>query len=274
MKRSLRRAPRFLAPLVVVVAISAVAATTAFAGHGGGCNVSGVCLTGDGTIVGTSNNDQLTALNGQDTIWGLGGSDTIKLGTGMDVVDAGGACTPGVMTGKVYPNGFPAGQYCAHQSTAPYGNTTIDSAGTSGQDVVYTNGCASTGSPSATATVTLGNGSDVVYSNGGPNSITLGNGSDTVYAANECHGATLIKVGTGSNTIYAQNGLVDTIYCGSSHTTVYGDHIDKFAKGSQCTIKYTAPPAADRRWVRIHRSVKHRAHHRSHGRRHRRARRG
>jgi len=166
-------------------------------------------LSGDGTIVGTSGQDSITAGNGDDTIWGLGGGDHIKAGNGNDVIDADGNCPPGVGSG-VYPDGLPAGEYCEH---GPFAE-------------------------SATATISAGNGNDVVYGGGGPNNIKLGNGADTVYGGLRTDniavgrgidfiqngaGPDTIKTGAhGGGTIYANNGKRDFVTCATPNSyTVY-----------------------------------------------------
>jgi Ca2+-binding RTX toxin-like protein len=184
---------------VIAVAVLAIAAPAALAAS----------LVGDGTIVGTAGQDFITAGNGNDTIWGLGGGDQIKAGMGNDMIDADGACPDGVQSGD-YPNGLPSGDYCEHGQFPE----------------------------SATASITAGNGNDVVYGGGGPNNIKLGNGSDTVYGGLSTDnitvgggtdtvengiGADNIKTGAGGGgTIYANNGQRDLVTCAKPNSyTVY-----------------------------------------------------
>jgi Ca2+-binding RTX toxin-like protein len=205
---------RLLAATAVLVLASSVA--VAFAAN----------LSGDGTIVGTTGNDNIKAGDAQDTIWGLGGSDNITAGTGQDVVDAGGKCQAGVKSG-VYPNGLPSSSYCQHGPGGTCGTDNIKAS--SGQDVVWGN-CGPNN-------ITLGGGQDTVYGYGGPNVIKVGNGQDTIYLYDTA-GASSVNTGTGQDIVYAQNGVVDTINCGSTATTVYADRNDKT---SNCTVKYTKP---------------------------------
>jgi Ca2+-binding RTX toxin-like protein len=185
-------------------------------------------LSGDGTFVGTSGNDNINAANGNDTIYGLGGSDSINAGTGNDLIDAGGSCPAGVAKGTRYPNGLPNGQYCEDGPVTPCGSDSINAG--SGSDVIWGN-C-------GTNAISVGSGKDTVYGYG-KGTINVGNGNDTIYAYDTA-GAYSIRTGTGTDTVFAQNKVVDTINCGSTHTTVYADKNDKT---SGCTVKTTAPPA-------------------------------
>src|ERR1700726_590720 len=67
-------------------------------------------VTGDGTLIGTTGNDNINAGNGNDTVYGLGGLDSINAGNGNDVIDGNGKCPPGVKSGD-YPHGLPNGEY-------------------------------------------------------------------------------------------------------------------------------------------------------------------
>jgi Ca2+-binding RTX toxin-like protein len=183
-------------------------------------------LSGDGTIVGTNGNDNINAGNGNDTIWGLGGSDSINAGNGSDVIDGGGSCPPGVTSG-VYPSGLPGGAYCEHGPVKPCGSDNINAG--NGNDTIWGN-C-------GVNNINVGSGTDTVYAYGGPNSINVGNGSDTVYLY-DTSGASALSTGSGKDVVYAQNGVVDTINCGSKNTTVYADKNDKT---SNCTVLYTSP---------------------------------
>jgi Ca2+-binding RTX toxin-like protein len=190
-------------------------------------------LSGDGTLVGTTGNDNIAAGNGDDTVWGLGGSDNISAGNGNDVIDAGGKCPPGVTSG-VYPHGLPGGQYCQHGPGGKCGTVNIAVAGggsNGGDDTIWGN-CGPNN-----ITVGAGMGNDTIYGYGGPNNISVGNGDDKIYAYDTSGGST-IKTGTGNDFVYAQNGKVDTITCGSKATSVYADRIDKVS--SSCTVKYAS----------------------------------
>jgi hypothetical protein len=107
---------------------------------------------GDGTLVGSTGNDNIIARNGSDTIGWLGGQDSISAGNGNDTIDANGKCPPGIKPGD-YPNGRPAGQYC-EDGQIP-GNY---------QD-----------------NINAGNGNDVTYGGGAHNAINVGSGNDTIY---------------------------------------------------------------------------------------------
>jgi Ca2+-binding RTX toxin-like protein len=213
-------------------------------------------VSGDGTLVGTTGNDTIAAANGNDTIWGLGGSDTITAGFGNDVIDAGGSCPAGLASGD-YPNGLPTGDYCQHGPQPPCGTETISIDGggqTGGNDVIDTNCGANT------VSVSKGQGNDTVNAYGGPNNISLSNGNDTVFLFDTGTGGSSVTTGTGNDVVYAQNGVVDTITCGSKATVVFADRTDNV--GSKCTVKFTPPPAADsvmRAHTRKHRTHKRRS---------------
>lgn len=219
-RRSSRRTRvlRRFGGLVILALVLAVGAGTALAAN----------LSGDGTLVGTSGNDNFNAGNGNDTIYGLGGSDAINAGNGNDLIDGGGACPKGVATGTVYPKGLPNGAYCQDGPVSPCGSDSINAGG--GSDVVW--------GDCGTNSINVGNGKDTVYGYG-KGTINVGNGNDTVYLYDTA-GAYSLSTGSGTDTVYAQNGKVDTINCGSTKTTVYADKSDKT---SGCTVKTTAPPA-------------------------------
>ncbi len=184
-------------------------------------------LNGDGTLVGTSGNDNINAGNSNDTIYGLGGSDSINAGNGNDLVDAGGACPKGLASG-VYPHGLPNGEYCEDGPVSPCGSDNINVG--NGNDTVWGN-C-------GTNSINVGGGKDTVYGYG-KGTINIGDGSDTVYLY-DTSGAYSLSTGNGTDTVYAQNGVVDTINCASKNTTVYADKNDKT---SNCTVILTKPPA-------------------------------
>jgi Ca2+-binding RTX toxin-like protein len=214
-------------------------------------------VSGDGTLVGSTGNDNINAGNGNDTIWGLGGQDSINAGNGNDVIDANGKCPPGIKPGD-YPNGLPAGQYCEHGMSASNNQDNINA----------------------------GNGNDVIYGGGGHNAINVGSGNDTIYggplgdAINVngrntgtdsiflgAGGGNNVSTGTGTTIVYAQNGHVDNISC-HGNTTVYADRVDHT---NGCTkVIFTPPPSRDgARPAAKARSVgKARAHHRRAASRH------
>ena len=212
--------------VVLAVLILGVTAATALAAN----------VTGDGTLVGSTGPDNITAGNQMDIVWGLGTpngtADNISAGNGKDEIDGGGHCT-GVAPGD-YPRGLPGSGSCEHGPTPPNCGTENITAG-SAMDTVWGN-CGPNN-------ITLGSGSDTVYLYGGPNTVTVGNGPDTIDASHETTGPNTITTGSASDVVYAQNGVVDIINCGSSKTTVYADKIDQPSK--KCTVRYTSP-ARDR----------------------------
>jgi hypothetical protein len=166
-------------------------------------------LSGDGVLVGTSGNDNLTALNASgDMIWGLGGNDTLNAGNGNnDVVDGGGSCPPGLKSG-VYPQ-LPAGEYCEHGPVAPCGVDNM-SIGAGSNDVIYGN-CGQN-------SIAGNGGSYTVYGYGTNDNISLsGSGNDVVYV----YAPGNINVGSGTNVVYDNYGASPNINCGSSKTMVY-----------------------------------------------------
>ncbi len=201
---------------MAALAIPAATATVALAAS----------VTGDGTLVGSTGADFITAGTGPDTVWGLGGGDNIKAGNGNDVIDADGKCS-GVNPGD-YPNGLGKSQYCSHQVLVE----------------------------SATSSITAGDGSDVIYGGGGPNNIKVGNGPDTVYGGftsdniivgdghpdviHNGSGPLTAKTGSGGGTIYANNGQKNYVTCMAPNSyTVYATTKD-VVKGC-ATVKYTSP---------------------------------
>jgi hypothetical protein len=214
------------------------------------------------TIFGTTGNDTITAGNGNDHIWGLGGTDSISVGYGNDVIDAGGACNPPQMNTiiNVTPPNY-QDNYCQHGPNTAYcsaGKGTSISlnggGGNGGNSVVYTN-CGPN-----TVTASKGMGNYTYYGYGGPNTFNLGshNGNDTL-TLYDTTGASTVTTGTGNDVVLAQNGVIDTITCGSKSTTVYADKSD--LTSSKCTVKYTPPPARDS--ARGYRVAAHRKHRRS-----------
>lgn len=175
-------------------------------------------VNGDGTLVGTTGNDNIAAGNGNDTIWGLGGTDHISAGGGNDVIDANGKCPPGVKSGD-YPHGLPTGQYCEH-GQIPGSNDSI--AAGNGSDTIYGGG-----GPNQ---ISVGGGADTIY--GGPigDLIAAGNGNDTIFLGKGSgYKGSSVSVGSGTDVIHAQNGVSDTISCGGSKSTVYADKVDSIS---------------------------------------------
>ena len=215
--------------VVLAVLILGVTAASALAAN----------VSGDGTLVGSTGPDNITAGNQKDIVWGLGTpngtTDNISAGNAMDTIDGGGHCT-GVAPGD-YRNGLPGSGSCEDGPTPPNCGTENISAG-SGSDTVFGN-CGPNN-------IALGSGKDAVYLYGGPNTVTVGNGPDTIDASHETTGPNTITTGSASDVVYAQNGVVDIINCGSSSTIVYADKIDKPSK--KCTVRYTS--AAKDRTVR------------------------
>ena len=224
--RTLLRSVRARA-LPIAVAVLAATATAALAAN----------ISGDGTLVGTTGNDNITAGNGNDTVWGLGGSDNIKAGHGNDVIDGGGACPAGLKSGD-YPNGLPSTSYCQHGPHGTCGADNISIAAGSGNDTVWGN-CGPNN-----ISIGAGQGNDTVYGYGGPNNITVGSGDDTIYLY-DTSGASNLTTGVGEKnggggTIYAQSGQADQITCdGKNSYVVYASHKDT-VKGCQ-TVKFTSP---------------------------------
>ena len=217
------RGKRSLTLMAMTAVVLLLAAATALA----------VNLQGDGTLVGSTGNDNINAGNGNDTVWGLGGQDSINAGNGNDVIDGNGMCPPGVHPG-VYPNGLPAGQYCEHGPIP----------GNNGDNI------------------NAGNGNDVIYGGGGHNSINVGSGTDTIFggpigdAINVnghnsgtdniylgSGGGNTVSTAQGTTNVFAQNGHVDTIAC-HGNTTVYADRVDHT---SNCTKVIFTSPAHDRK---------------------------
>lgn len=217
MKRQVAIGRARLSVGILILALVVMAFTAALA--------SAANVSGDGTLVGSTGNDNIKAGDKSDTIWGRGGSDSIVAGTGSDVIDGGGSCPPGLAPGD-YPNGLPSSDYCEHGPSGIFGTDTIKAG--SGSDTVYGNGGAND--------ITLGDGSDVVFAYGGPNNVKVGNGSDTIYA----YGTGDYTTGRGRDTIFAQFSTHDVIKCGSSHTTV--DTVRGANSISRtCTVKFVAP---------------------------------
>lgn len=192
-------------------------------------------LSGDGTLVGTPQNDTINAGNADDTVWGLAGSDTINVGNGNDMVDGDGNCSPGVQ-GNVYPNGLPSGSnYCGHGQQDQNGQNDTINAG-SGNDTIFGGG--------GHNKVNVGSGKDTIY--GGPIGDTINtgaNGHPTIYLG--AGGGNTVNTGTmASGVVYAQNGQKDTINCKTpSSITVYADkHID--VVNGCAKVIYTAPARA------------------------------
>jgi hypothetical protein len=251
---SLRRAVKLPMPVLVVVALGAAfVATAAFAANlsAGNSNV---------TIFGTTGNDNISAGNGDDHVWGFGGSDSINIGYGNDVIDAGGSGTLCPMPSKgqivnVSPPNY-QDNYCQHGPRPTCGSDNINAG--AGNDVVYGN-CGQN-------SINVGKGNNFIYGYGGPNTINVGNGNNTIYLydTNGAGKGSNVSVGNGNNVVYAQNGVLDTINCGSKNTIVYADKTDRT---SNCTVTLTPPHSGDVRGFakhhayRSHRqATRHRAH--------------
>ena len=221
-------------------------------------------FSGNGTIVGTSTADTITAGSGNDTVWGLGGADVIKAGNGNDVIDGDGHCDAGVAPG-VYPHGLPAGDYCEHGPIAGDGGDSITVGG--GNDTVYGGG--------GHNTITVGNGDDTII--GGPLGDTTiagtstGQGNDQIYLGSG-HGYTgsTVTTGAGDDVVHAQNGVKDTITCASGNgTTVYADRSDVVKHCAH--VIYTPDPNPTFRSLKsalTHRAARRNAHKAKHHRRH------
>jgi Ca2+-binding RTX toxin-like protein len=143
---------------------------------------------------------------------------------------------------------LPSSTYCQHGPDGHCGTTNINVTGGGGDDVVYLN-CGQ-----SSLSFARGEGNDTISAAGGPNTINVSNGNDTVDLSADT-GATALTTGTGDDVVLAQNGFVDTVNCGSKHTVVYADRNDKT---SNCTVKFTPPPARDR----VARRTTHRTSHR------------
>ena len=240
---SLRKAGQVLfkkRTLVLATMIVAVAAATAIAAS----------FNGDGTIIGTSGNDSITAGNGNDTVYGLAGSDSISAGNGNDVIDGDGKCDPGVSSG-VYPSGLHQSGGCEHGQ--------VDG-------------------PGQTDTISAGNGSDTVFGGGGNDTISVGSGTDTIYGSNTgnttistgSRGSATVWLGTGTNNVAIGKSPIsavihayiygdtstDTINCNGGNSTAYVNTQDKTSncatvvKNSDLSTRPTPLPARDLRSIR------------------------
>lgn len=210
-----------LGVLLLTLAVMAFTATAALA----------AAVSGDGTLVGSTGNDTITAGKGNDIVWGRGGSDTITAGKGNDVIDGGGSCPAGLAAGD-YPNGLPGTDYCQHGPFGTFGTDNITAG--DGNDTVYGNG----GPNNITIGTSKGQGDDTVFAYGGPNNVTIvSNGNDTINA----YGTGNYSVGTGDNTINAQYHLSGyTISCGSKATIVNLAKGSSNSISSKCTVKTVA----------------------------------
>jgi Ca2+-binding RTX toxin-like protein len=205
-----------------------------------------VTLNGDGTLVGTSGNDSLTAGNGDDIVWGLGGNDTINAGNGNDMIDAGGHC-PADVQGQDFPNGIPGSNQCEHGDQGEQGNTTINA----------------------------GNGNDTIFGGPSGDKINVGNGTSTITLGPGGHNTVNVGLINGmpaagaSGTVNAQNGQPDTINCfGKNTVTVNADQYDTV---NRCAHVNRVHVARDRWASSRKRAVRaHKAKARRHRRRHHR----
>lgn len=215
--------------MVAVVGVFAVAVPAAYAAR----------VTGNGTLVGTTGSDTITAGNGNDTIWGLGGLDLITAGNGNDVIDGNGMCLAGTQSGD-YPNGLPAADYCSHGQIPGLGNSDVIIAG-NGNDTIFGGG--------GDNAITVGGGDNTIF--GGPLSdvIIAGNGTNTIHlGTGSSYTGSIVLVGTGGGTIYAQNGVEDFIICGSKNTyTVYADKGVDSVTGCKTVIFTPAPSTSQAR---------------------------
>jgi hypothetical protein len=194
--------------------------------------------TGNGTIVGTTVNDTLTAGNGNVTVWGLGGlmngSEVISVGNGNDVVDAGGTCPAGTPGAGAYAAGSAsailAANYCQH---GPNLNPDVTN-------------------------ITVGTGSDTVYGNDGRNYIDAGDNQDIIYAYGEAGNYVnvaanvnnLATPGFGGDLIFAYYPGAYTVGASTTTNNVY----DVYSPGStvQCQDnKTTVFTIAQRNWATI-----------------------
>jgi len=214
--------------VLAVAGVFAVAAPAAYAAK----------VTGDGTLVGTTGSDTLSAGNGNDTIWGLGGLDLITAGNGNDVIDGNGMCPAGLQSGD-YPNGLPSADYCTHGQIPGSGNSDAITAG-NGNDTIFGGG--------GFNLITVGGGTDTIF--GGPLSdvILAGNGGDTIHlGSGSKYTGSVVAVGSGSGTIFAQNGVKDFISCaGKNNYTVFADKGVDSVSGCKTVIFTPAPSAAAR----------------------------
>ena len=208
-------------------------------------------LSGDGTLIGTDQPDQITAGQENDMVYGLKGSDTIRAGNGNDLIDGDGGCPPGSQ--DTVSSGSNGSNYCSDG----HGNDQGQEGGASGQG----------------DNISAGNGNDRVYGGGGHNTISVGTGDDTIYGGplgdkitagrpgsdgndkvyldyqnrgnvDGTYTGSTVTVALGDDVVYAQNRVKDTINCPrGNQTTVYADSMD-YTKGCHRVV-YTSP-ARDR----------------------------
>ncbi len=169
---------------------------------------------GNNNIVGTDDDDIITAGNGNNVIAGLAGSDSITVGNGNNTISDGD------------------------------GNDTI-TAGNGINAINVGNGNDTVTVGNNNNTIVAGNGNDAVTAGNGANHITVGDGSDTITVGN---GSNTIVAGSGSDTIHAGNGGNsitagagnDVITSGNGNDTINGgggsDHIS--AGGGNDIVTY------------------------------------
>jgi len=169
---------------------------------------------GNNHIVGSDDDDTITAGNGDNVIVGLAGNDSITVGNGNNTISDGDG-NDNIGAG----NGINVINVGNGNDTVTVGNNNN--------------------------TITAGNGNDTVTAGNGANHITVGNGADTITVGN---GSNTIVAGSGADTIHAGNGGNsitagagnDVITSGNGNDTINGgggsDHIS--AGGGNDIVTY------------------------------------
>jgi VCBS repeat-containing protein len=187
---------------------------------------------GNNHIVGSDDDDTITAGNGDNVIVGLAGNDSITVGNGNNTISDGDG-NDNIGAG----NGINTINVGNGNDTVTVGNNNNTIIAGNGNDTVTAgNGANHITVGDGTDTITVGNGSNTITVGGGTDTITVGNGSNTIVAGG---GADTIHAGNGGNSISAGAGN-DVITTGNGNDTINGgagsDHIS--AGGGNDIVTY------------------------------------
>ena len=166
-----------------------------------------ICLGGEGndTIDGTEEADEIWAGGGNDSVDARGGEDTVYGQKGNDLILGENGNDPNLQ-------------------------------GNAGDDDVY--------GEDGDDTVSGNAGQDYLEGNRGDDVLAGGENNDDIDARGDLAGQEdFVYGGPGNDEINSQDGVKDTIQCGSGTDTVFHDAIDVVA--ADCENKSTGAPPAD-----------------------------
>lgn len=193
----------------------------------GGYNDTIIAGNGNNTIAGPIGNASIAVGNGSNTIVALGYNDTITAGSGNNVilgVQGNSAITTGAGDQTIVMFGYGNTVDVGDNGSSPglLGKLSYINAGDGNATVSAGNGTNIVLAGGYGDNITVGNGMNLIFATGKDGSLTAPNGLPTGYTGTQAsEGSCSITLGNGTNWVYL-HGWNNTINDGSGNDVVWG----------------------------------------------------